>query len=148
MNRFSPPRDEAAGIFYGNAMSPALNRPEIIAELTVMSDRYEKALGDNDIAELDALFYHGPETVRYGVGEMLYGFDEIAAFRRNRAGGSPPRAVLRRHITAIGTDTGTVDLEFRRHGGERIGRQSQTWIRTPDGWKIIAAHVSLMADIS
>ena len=129
-------------------MSPVLNRPEIVAELTAMSDRYEKALGDNNLPELDALFYHGPETVRYGVGETLYGFDEIAAFRRNRTGGSPPRDVLRQHITAIGTDVGTVDLEFRRHGGTRIGRQSQTWIRTPDGWKIIAAHVSLMADIS
>ncbi|MCE2566093.1 oxalurate catabolism protein HpxZ [Komagataeibacter sp. FNDCF1] len=125
-----------------------LNHPEIVAELAAMSDRYETALGRNDIPELDTLFYHGPETVRYGVGETLYGFAEIAAFRRNRAGGSPPRDVLRRHITAIGTDTGTVDLEFRRHGGTRIGRQSQTWIRTPDGWKIIAAHVSLMADIS
>ncbi|GAB6968108.1 oxalurate catabolism protein HpxZ [Komagataeibacter kakiaceti JCM 25156] len=129
-------------------MAPELNRPETVAELTAMSDRYETALGTNDIAELDTLFYHGPETVRYGVGETLYGFNEIAAFRRNRTGGSPPRDVLRRHITAIGTDTGTVDLEFRRHGGERIGRQSQTWIRTPQGWKIIAAHVSLMADIS
>ena len=129
-------------------MLPQLNHPEIVAELTAMSDRYEAALGSNDIPELDILFYHGPETVRYGVGETLYGFTEIAAFRRNRAGGSPPRDVLKRHITAIGTDTGTVDLEFRRHGGTRIGRQSQTWIRTPDGWKIIAAHVSLMADIS
>lgn len=129
-------------------MSPELNRPEILAELAAISDRYEAALGSNDIPELDALFYQGPETVRYGVGEMLYGFAEIAAFRRQRAGGSPPRDVLRRHITAIGTDAGTVDLEFRRHGGTRIGRQSQTWIRTPEGWKIIAAHVSLMADIS
>ncbi|KPH86453.1 hypothetical protein GLUCOINTEAF2_0202761 [Komagataeibacter intermedius AF2] len=142
------PRHNVTITFYGNIMSPVLNRPEIVAELTAMSDRYEKALGENNLQELDALFYHGPETVRYGVGETLYGFDEIAAFRRNRTGGSPPRDVLRRHITAIGTDAGTVDLEFRRHGGERIGRQSQTWIRTPDGWKVIAAHVSLMADIS
>ncbi|ATU73349.1 DUF4440 domain-containing protein [Komagataeibacter rhaeticus] len=129
-------------------MPPELNRPDIVAELAAVSDRYETALGSNDIPVLDALFYQGPETVRYGVGEMLYGFDEIAAFRRNRPGGSPPRDVLRRHITTIGTDMGTVDLEFRRHGGTRIGRQSQTWIRTPDGWKIIAAHVSLMADVS
>lgn len=110
-----------------------------------MSDRYERALGDNALHELDRLFYDGPETVRYGVGENLYGFDEIQAFRRNRTGGSPPREVLRRVITVIGRDVATVDLEFRRIGAERIGRQSQTWFRTPKGWKIIDAHVSLMS---
>lgn len=113
-----------------------------------MSDRYEKALGDNALEELDALFYDGPETIRYGVGENLYGFSEIQAFRRARTGGSPPRDVLRRVITTIGQNVATVDLEFRRRGGQKTGRQSQTWIRTPEGWKILAAHVSLMADVS
>nr|WP_283091789.1 oxalurate catabolism protein HpxZ [Gluconobacter sp. Dm-62] len=121
-----------------------MNDPQVLAEVTEMSDRYEKALGDNILHELDALFYDGAETVRYGVGENLYGFQEIQAFRRGRTGGSPPREVLRRVITAVGQDVATVDLEFRRIGAERIGRQSQTWFRTTDGWKIIAAHVSLM----
>lgn len=127
-----------------SAAFPLLNDPEILREITAMSDRYEQALGENELQELDRLFHDGPETVRYGVGENLYGFDEIQAFRRNRTGGSPPREVLRRVITAIGRDVATVDLEFRRIGSERIGRQSQTWFRTPEGWKIIAAHVSLM----
>ncbi|GEM17775.1 oxalurate catabolism protein HpxZ [Gluconobacter oxydans] len=123
---------------------PLLNDPDILRDITALSDRYERALGENELQELDSLFYDGPETVRYGVGENLYGFDEIQAFRRNRTGGSPPREVLRRVITVIGRDVATVDLEFRRIGAERIGRQSQTWFRTPEGWKIIAAHVSLM----
>ncbi|WP_215747058.1 MULTISPECIES: oxalurate catabolism protein HpxZ [Gluconobacter] len=123
---------------------PLLNDPDILRDITALSDRYERALGENELQELDRLFYDGPETVRYGVGENLYGFDEIKAFRRNRTGGSPPREVLRRVITVIGRDVATVDLEFRRIGAERIGRQSQTWFRTPEGWKIIAAHVSLM----
>ncbi|MQR99063.1 oxalurate catabolism protein HpxZ [Gluconobacter aidae] len=123
---------------------PLLNDPDILRDITVLSDRYERALGENDLRELDRLFYDGPETVRYGVGENLYGFEEIKAFRSNRTGGSPPREVLRRVITVIGRDAATVDLEFRRIGAERIGRQSQTWFRTPEGWKIIAAHVSLM----
>ncbi|MFT8807290.1 oxalurate catabolism protein HpxZ [Gluconobacter sp.] len=127
---------------------PSLNDPHVLAEITAMSDRYEKALGDNALEELDALFYDGPETIRYGVGENLYGFSEIQAFRRARTGGSPPRDVLRRVITTIGQNVATVDLEFRRRGGQKTGRQSQTWIRTPEGWKILAAHVSLMADVS
>ncbi|WP_040509729.1 oxalurate catabolism protein HpxZ [Gluconobacter morbifer] len=125
-----------------------LNDPQTVAEVTALSDRYEKALGENDLPILDALFYDGPETVRYGVGENLYGFDEIQAFRKRRPGGSPPRDVLRRVVTAIGTDVAVVDLEFRRKGGTKTGRQSQTWFRTPQGWKILAAHVSLMADMS
>ncbi|MBF0859915.1 oxalurate catabolism protein HpxZ [Gluconobacter sp. LMG 31484] len=127
---------------------PVLNDPGVLTEVTAMSDRYEKALGDNALLELDALFYNGAETVRYGVGENLYGFDEIQAFRRNRTGGSPPREVLRRLVTAIGKDVATVDLEFQRIGSDRIGRQSQTWFRSPEGWKIIAAHVSLMGTTS
>ncbi|MDG6094153.1 oxalurate catabolism protein HpxZ [Acetobacter sp. AN02] len=125
-----------------------LNDPVILAEVTAMSDRYEQVLGDNDIAALDAMFCGAPETVRYGVGENLYGAEEIAAFRRSRTGGSPPRKVLRRVITTIGQDAASVSLEFLREGGTRIGRQSQVWIRTGEGWKILSAHVSLIADIS
>lgn len=125
-------------------MTLALDTPAILAELTAMSDRYERALADNDIAELDALFHDGPEVVRYGATECLYGADEIAAFRRARTGGAPPRENTRRAITAIGPDLGCVNIEFRRLADGRTGRQSQTWWRGPSGWRVIAAHVSLM----
>ena len=121
-----------------------LDAPEILAELAAMSDRYERALADNDIAELDALFHDGPEVVRYGATECLYGAAEIAAFRRARSGGAPPRQNVRRAITAIGPDVGCVNIEFRRLADGRIGRQSQTWWRGPAGWRVMSAHVSLM----
>ncbi|WP_342627845.1 oxalurate catabolism protein HpxZ [Nguyenibacter vanlangensis] len=125
-----------------------IDDPATVAELTEMADRYETALMANDVETLDALFRNAPETIRYGVGEVLYGFAEIAAFRQGRVGGSPQRRVLRRVVTSFGPDLGTVNLEFQREGGTRIGRQSQTWVRTDAGWKITCAHVSLMADIS
>ncbi len=122
--------------------------PTTLAEVIAVCDRYEAALMANDVETLDALFWHSPHALRYGVGENLYGFDEISSFRTVRAGGSPKRSVLRRVITTHGTDFATANLEFRREGATRIGRQSQTWIRTAEGWKIAAAHVSLMADMS
>ncbi|MCH4091396.1 oxalurate catabolism protein HpxZ [Acetobacter sp.] len=124
------------------------NNIRIVQEISDCADRYEKALADNDVATLDDFFWNGPEVVRYGVGENLYGGEEIAAFRRARQGGSPPRAVLRRHITSMGDDTAVVSLEFRREGSQRTGRQMQTWVRVNGQWKIIAAHVSLMAQQS
>lgn len=123
-----------------------LDDPEVIAELTELADLYEDALMANDVERLDALFWRSPHAVRYGVGENLYGFDEIAAFRKGRAGGSPQRRRLRTVVTALGRDVGVVNVEFQREGGARVGRQSQTWVRTPEGWRIAAAHVSLMAD--
>ncbi|WP_408743989.1 oxalurate catabolism protein HpxZ [Acetobacter persici] len=123
------------------------NAPALVAEITALSDAYEKALGENDLSALDAFFYDGAETVRYGVGENLYGAEEIAAFRRARSGGSPPRKVLRRTITTWGETSAVVSLEFQREGSSRIGRQMQTWVLTEQGWKIIAAHVSLMAEL-
>ena len=108
---------------------PVVNDPAVLAEVEAVFARYETALADNDVATLDALFLEGPHTVRYGVGENLYGSDEIAAFRRARPGGSPARTLRR---TAIAT----------------YGRQSQCWIRTAAGWRIVSAHVSLMAGVS
>lgn len=125
-----------------------VNNPDTVREVTEASDRYEAALMANDVAQLDALFLNAPETIRYGVGENLYGYAEIAAFRKARTGGSPQREMLRRVITTYGSDMATVNLEFRREGGQRTGRQSQTWIRTPEGWRIVAAHVSLMEGFS
>jgi Protein of unknown function (DUF3225) len=123
-----------------------IDDPAIVAEVSAMADRYEVALMANDVDTLDGLFHDAPETIRYGVGEVLYGFAEIASFRQGRAGGSPQRRVLRRVVTTFGPDLATVNLEFQREGATRIGRQSQTWIRTDAGWKITCAHVSLMAD--
>ena len=98
----------------------------------------------NDIATLDAMFWQSEQVIRFGVGENLYGQSEIAEFRRNRAGGSPQRVVRRVEITTFGSDFAVANVEFQREGGDRIGRQSQSWVRLPEGWRIVAAHVSLM----
>lgn len=121
-----------------------LNDPAVLAEVTAAVDVYETALMDNDVEALDGAFWASPHTVRLGVTENLYGFDEIAAFRVGRAGGSPPRTRLRTEITTFGTDFAVANVEFQRDGSDKIGRQSQTWIRTADGWKVASAHVSLM----
>lgn len=126
------------------AAVPAIDLPEVVAELTVVCDAYEAALMANDLDTLDALFWASSTTLRYGIAENLYGIEEIRAFRTGRAGGSPQRNVLRRVITTYGTDVATCNLEFVRPATGTRGRQSQTWIRTVDGWKIAAAHVSLI----
>jgi len=100
----------------------------------------------NDVVALDGFFRDGPETVRYGVAENLYGFAQIAAFRIGRSGGSPPRARLRTEITTFGRDCAVAHVEFLREGAKHPGRQSQTWIRTKHGWKIVSAHVSLLQE--
>lgn len=125
------------------AVLPA-NLPDVIAEVTILCDAYEVALMANDLDTLDALFWSASETLRYGIAENLYGIEEIRAYRVGRTGGSPQRDVLRRVITTHGTDVATCNLEFIRPATGTRGRQSQTWIRTVDGWKIAAAHVSLI----
>lgn len=127
-------------------MSAALNLPGPLAELTAACDLYETALMENDLERLDALFLESPVTLRYGVGENLYGIEAIRDFRKGRTGGSPQRDVLRREIVTFGEDIGVCNLEFRRRGGERTGRQSQTWMKTDDGWRVVSAHVSLMQE--
>jgi len=121
-----------------------LNNPAVLAQVTAAVDAYEAALMGNDVEALDRAFWVSPHTVRLGVTENLYGFDEIAAFRLGRAGGSPRRRRLRTEITTFGDDFAIANVEFQRVGSEKIGRQSQTWIRTPEGWKVASAHVSLM----
>jgi hypothetical protein len=108
------------------------------------SDRYEQALVSNDVAVLDELFWNSPHTVRYGATENLYGYDEIKAFRAARPAHGLARAVPRCVITTYGRDFAIVNLEFQREGSAKTGRQSQTWVRTPEGWRVVAAHVSLM----
>ncbi len=121
-----------------------INDPETLAELAAAFEAYEAALMANDIAALDALFWNAPQTLRFGVGENLYGFDAIAQFRKDRPGGSPQRVLRNTVLTTYGADLATANTEFVRDGSDRIGRQSQTWLRTDAGWRIAAAHVSLM----
>jgi hypothetical protein len=123
-----------------------INDPEVVAEVRAAADAYEAALMANDLDALDGAFWASPHTVRYGVAENLYGFDEIAAFRAGRRGGSPPRRRVRTEILALGPDVAVVNVEFVRTDTGRNGRQSQTWLRTEEGWKVIAAHVSLRQD--
>lgn len=121
-----------------------LNDPVALAAVTAAVDAYETALMGNDLEALDGAFWNSPHTVRLGVAENLYGFEAIAAFRQGRAGGSPLRTRLRTEITTFGSDLAIAHVEFRREGAETIGRQSQTWIRTAEGWKIASAHVSIL----
>ena len=121
-----------------------LNDPIVLAQVTEAVDAYEAALMANDVAALDAAFWDSPHTVRLGVSENLYGFEQIAAFRLGRAGGSPPRTRLRTEITTFGDDFAIAHVAFQRDGTDKTGRQSQTWIRTPQGWKVAAAHVSIL----
>ena len=122
-----------------------INLPDVLAEVTAAFDRYEKALVANDVAVLDELFWDSPHTLRYGVTENLYGYEAIRAFRAARPAHGLERAVLKTVITTYGRDFATANVEFQRAGGARPGRQSQAWMRTPQGWRVVCAHVSLFA---
>lgn len=124
-----------------------INLPEVVAEVTAVCQRYEQALVTNDVAVLDALFWDSPHTLRYGVGENLYGYAAIAAFRAARSAQGLARELLKTVITTYGRDFATANVEFRRAGSERTGRQSQTWLRTEHGWRVVAAHVSLLPSV-
>lgn len=118
--------------------------PETIAALTLASDQYEEALAQNDVATLDALFCDVPNVIRLGATENLFGPEEIAVFRRHRTGGAPPRERLRREIVALGAHAGCVTIIFKNLRTNQIGRQSQTWIRQNDTWRVLIAHVSFL----
>jgi hypothetical protein len=122
-----------------------INDPAALAELTKAFAEYEQALVSNDIATLDRLFWNAPHTLRYGVGENLYGFEAIQEFRNGRPSKGLDRTVTRTALTTFGSDYGVANIEFIRAGSDRIGRQSQTWVRFDEGWRVVAAHVSLMA---
>jgi hypothetical protein len=122
-----------------------INLPDVVADVTAAFVRYETALVNNQVEVLDELFWNSPHTLRYGAGENLYGYDAIRAFRAGRSPQGLARRVLRTAITTYGRDFATTNIEFQRDGSDRIGRQSQTWMRTPDGWRVVSAHVSLMA---
>jgi len=119
-----------------------INNPPTLAELTIQFGRYQQAIIDNDVAVLNELFWNNTLTIRYGAGENLYGHDAIAAYRGARDPKSMVRTVGKSVITSYGRDAATTNIEFARAG--RKGRQSQAWIRMPEGWRIVAAHVSYM----
>jgi hypothetical protein len=119
-----------------------LNIPQVVAEVTAEFERYERALNENDVDVLDETFWTSPHTVRYGLGENLYGRDEILAFRKGREMKDIKRRLLRTVITTFGRDFATASCEFERVNSGRRGRQTQAWMRTPDGWRVVAAHVS------
>ena len=121
-----------------------INDPKTLDEVTAAFERYEMALVTNDVAVLDELFFDDPNTVRYGVGENLYGYDEIKAFRAARSPAGLARKLERTKITTYGSDYATANTLFIREGGTKLGRQSQTWVRTGAGWRIVSAHVSLI----
>ena len=120
-----------------------INIPEVVAEVSTAFERYEKALAEGDAAGLNELFWVSPHTLRFGISENLYGHAQIAGFRSN-LWKSLPRTRSNIVITTYGRDFATANTEFRRTSTPRIGRQSQTWMRTNDGWRVIAAHVSFM----
>ena len=122
-----------------------INLHEVVEEVTAQFARYEDALVNNKTDVLDELFWNSPQTLRYGATENLYGFDAIQAFRAGRPAQGLMRVVLKTVITTYGNDFATANIEFQRAGSSRPGRQSQTWLRTPDGWRVVAAHVSLLA---
>lgn len=122
-----------------------INLPEVHAELSAVFARYEDALVNNRVDVLDELFWPSPHTVRYGAGENLVGIEAIRAFRLARPATGLARTLVNTVITTYGADFGTAMTEFRREGSDRIGRQSQTWVRLAEGWRVVAAHVSLLA---
>ncbi len=121
-----------------------INLPEIVSEVSAAFARYEDALVNNRVEVLDELFWTSPLTVRYGAAENLYGIEEIRAFRQARPSAGLARRLQRTVITTYGTDHATAMTEFFREGNSRTGRQSQTWVRMPEGWRVVAAHVSVV----
>ena len=121
--------------------------PEVKAEVADAFARYETALVTNDVATLTELFWADPRTLRYGGGENLYGIDEIAAFRAARSPVGLERATERTAITTFGRDFATASTLFRRESAPgKVGRQMQTWVRFPQGWRVVAAHVSVIPE--
>ncbi len=119
-----------------------INIPEVVAEVTAAFERYEKGLMENDGAVMNDSFWDNPLTLRYGLHENLYGHKEIAAFRAAPRTAAVDRELMKTVITTYGRDFATANTEFRRKETGKEGRQSQTWLRLPEGWKVVAAHVS------
>jgi hypothetical protein len=124
-----------------------INKPAVVAEVTAAFAQYERALVANDIEVLNEIFWESPHTIRYGGGENLYGYEAISGFRAARSPLGLQRTLMRTVITTFGDDFATASTLFHRPSAEgKIGRQMQTWIRLPEGWRVVAAHVSLIDD--
>jgi ketosteroid isomerase-like protein len=124
-----------------------LDRHDVVAEVTQAFERYEQALVSNDVDALDALFFDDERTVRYGGGESLYGYAEIAAFRRARPPAGLARRLSRTVITTYGRDVAVASTLFHRSSAPgKVGRQMQTWVRFAEGWRVVAAHVSVIEE--
>ena len=122
-----------------------IDRPDVLAEVSAQFARYEQALVSNDVAVLDELFRKDSRTLRYGIAENLYGYGEIAAFRAARSPAGLMRKTSKTIITSYGRDTAVASTLFYRDSVPgRVGRQMQTWVRFPEGWRIVAAHVSII----
>lgn len=126
-----------------------VNDPETLAEVEAVFERYETALVTNDVETLDELFWQDERTIRFGGGENLYGVAEILAFRKGRSAAGLERDLDRTVITSFGTDFATASTLFRRDGAPgKVGRQMQSWVRMEDGWRVVAAHVSIIDEPS
>jgi hypothetical protein len=122
-----------------------IDLPEVVAEVRAAFDKYEVALVNNDVATLDALFRDDPRTIRYGGGENLYGYSEIKAFRSARSPVGLGRTISKTVITTYGREFATASTLYERPSAAgKIGRQMQTWVKFPEGWRVVAAHVSLI----
>lgn len=122
-----------------------INIPDVLAEMEAAFARYEAALTGNDVAVLDELFHSAPSTIRYGMGENLYGSAEILAFRKARPSAGLQRRLARTVITTYGRDFATASTLFYRDSAPgKVGRQMQSWVRMPEGWRVVAAHVSMI----
>ena len=123
-----------------------INDPATVAELRELYPRYEQALVSNDVETLVSMFWAGPYVARFGPTETLYGIGEIEAFRKGRSPANLARAIQRLDIVTFGKDFASITLAFERETEGRVtrGRQSQTWVRMPEGWRIVFAHVSLL----
>jgi len=123
-----------------------INDPEVIAELEALYPLYEQALVTNDVEKLVAMFWAGPQVMRFGAAENLYGPEELEAFRKARPATNLARTVKRLDIVSFGRDFASITLEFERMSNIATvrGRQSQAWVRLPEGWRIVQAHVSLL----
>jgi hypothetical protein len=123
-----------------------IDLPEVLAEVRAAFERYEEALVANDVATLDALFHRDARTIRFGVGENLYGYGEVAAFRAGRPSINLARTLSRTTITTYGRDFAVASTLFHRaSAADKVGRQMQSWVRFAEGWRVVAAHESLIA---
>ena len=122
-----------------------IDLPDVLAEVRAVFERYEKALVSNDVSMLDELFHDDARTIRYGVNEILYGYNDIKSFRGARSPVALGRKLSRTVITTYGRDFAVASTLYERPSAPgKLGRQMQTWVKFPQGWRVVAAHVSLM----